>query len=118
MSQPQMKLSECNRCKSTGFSGVTIGFVQGGVNKDGKVFWNLVNKDNTAHSHLSPLNQRISTQTAQAAPTTQTAPPTATTNGTTTKDQQIQKLHDTRVETELQHIQAINNQTITINENT
>lgn len=78
MSQPQMKLSECNRCKSTGFPGVMIGFIQGGVKKDGKVFWNLVNKDNTPHSHLSPRS-----------PT----PAQARTNGTTVREDMIHQSH-------------------------
>jgi hypothetical protein len=39
-----------------------IGFVQGGVKKDGKVFWNLVNKDNSQHTLSSPLTPTITTQ--------------------------------------------------------
>jgi len=50
------KFTQCNRCRDAGFPGVVVGFIQQGVKKDGTPFWNLVNKDNTPHSHLSPLN--------------------------------------------------------------
>src|SRR5438105_2162639 len=95
------KFTQCNRCRDAGFPGVMIGFVQGGVKKDGTPYWNLVDRDNTPHTHLSPLNPTIVTQT-QAT----TAPP-ATTNGT--KEQQIEKYHN-------ENIQAWNNNTQALKE--
>jgi len=104
------KLSQCNRCRDAGFPGIMIAFENGGTNKTtGKIFWLLKNSDGSDHKHISALNPTI---TIAAAPP---PPPTATTNGTT-KEQTIQALHDRRVETELQHIKAIEDQTTTIRE--
>lgn len=62
----------------------------GGVKKDGKVFWNLVSKDNTphgwTHTHLSPLTPTITTQTQVPTPPPATSTTTQATNGATKED--------------------------------